>query len=81
MFDGKPIEVRSKEHYKGLLKQHGIADASPKECFDQARKNSKRNEISRQIDYRKRAKVIAKDMQKNGILKEAREVLMKLEKT
>ena len=32
MFDGKPIEVRSRRHFKKLLKKYGMVDASIKEC-------------------------------------------------
>ena len=80
MFDGKHVEVRSKEHYKGLLKQYGIADASPKEGFDQAKRNARSNEISRQVGYKKRAKVIAGKFKSAGVVKEAGEILRKLEK-
>ena len=81
MFGGKPKEVRSKEQYRGLLKQNGIADASPKESFQQARICAKNNEITRKIGYQKRAKVIAQEFKRNNIVKEGVEVLTKLCKT
>jgi len=81
MFDGKPVQVRSKEHYKGLMKQYGIADASPKECFDQARKCAKSNEDTRNVQYQRRAKVIAEKFKSNNVAKEGKEILTKLCKT
>ena len=81
MFDGKPTEVRSKEQYRGLLKKNGIADASTKESYQQARTCAKNNEITRKIGYQKRAKVIAQEFRRNNIVKEGVEVLTKLCKT
>lgn len=78
MFDGKPIEVRSKEQFKRMLKKHGIADASPRECFQQADKCRKNNEISHQNRIRKQAKVLADNMMKSGVIKEGKEILTKL---
>ena len=36
MFDGKPVDIHGKRHFKSLLKQHGLADASIKECRQEA---------------------------------------------
>ena len=80
MFDGKPVQVRSKEHYKGLMKQYGIADASPKECFDQARKCAESNKITNEINVRKRAKGAVEKMREAGVIKEGKEILTKLAK-
>ena len=76
----RPVEVRSKGHYKSLLKKYGMADASPKECFDQARKCAKNNEVSRQVRYKQRAKVIAERFHENNVSKEGKEILQKLTK-
>lgn len=51
MFDGKPIEVRSRDQFKRLLKKHGMADASIKECRDEA---IFRKRINTEDDSRKR---------------------------
>lgn len=81
MFDGKDVEVRSKGHYKSLLKKYGIADASPRECFDQARKFAKSREIDRNINHRKRAKVITEKFRSGNMMKEGKEILTKLTKS
>ncbi len=43
MFDGKPIEIRSRGQFKRLLKKYGMADASIKECKDEANFRKKIN--------------------------------------
>ena len=78
MFNGKPVEIRSKDQFKRMLKKHGIADASPRECFQQAYKCRKNNEISRENDTKKRAKVLADKMRESGVIKEGKEILTKL---
>jgi putative FmdB family regulatory protein len=76
--NGKPMEIRSKGQYKRLLKQNGIADASPRECFQQAMKCKKSNEESRKLGIRKRAKVAAQKMRASGVVKEGKEILTKM---
>ena len=66
MFDGKSVEIRSKGQYKKLLKQHGMADASVKECRQEAdfrkRLNNEdniiqRKELARDFCLRKKIKL------------------------
>lgn len=63
MFTGKPIRVSSKRQFKKLLKQHNMADASIKECRQEAdfRKRintegltNKRKEFARELFYKNR---------------------------
>ena len=76
--NGKPIDIRSKAQYKRLLKENHIADASPRECFQQAERCRKNNEISRQNRIRNRAKEVANKMRESNVLKEGKEILTKL---
>lgn len=68
MFDGKPVSITSKRQFKTLLKQHRIADASPKECFQEARFRKKINEESRIVNRRKAAVDIYRKMKGRGQL-------------
>jgi hypothetical protein len=61
MFNGKPVVVRSRGHYRSLLKQNGMVDASIKECRQQA-------------DFRKR---LNNEDHKNRIHAEAERILEK----
>lgn len=81
MFDGKPVEITSKGQYKRLLKQHHIADASIKECHQQADKCRRNNEISHQLQVRQRAKVVGEKLKQANVVKEGREILTKLAKS
>lgn len=58
MFDRKPIEIRSREHFKKMLKRYGLADASIKECHQEA---DFRKRINNEDDT-KRRKEFAKDI-------------------
>lgn len=63
MFNGKPMQVNSKRQFKKLLRQYKMADASIKECHQEAdfRKrinteeaNHKRKEFAKEIFYKNR---------------------------
>lgn len=58
VFDGKPIEIRSKQHFKNMLKKYGMADASIRECRQEA---DFRKRINNE-DYTKQRKEFAKDI-------------------
>ena len=68
MFDGKPIQIHSKRQFKNLLKVHGMADASPKECCQEARFRKKLNEKDYSRDRRKTAENIYCKMKNRGQL-------------
>jgi len=58
MFDGKPIEIHSKRQYKSLLKKHNLADASLKECRQEAEFRKRINEESYAMRRKKTAEKI-----------------------
>jgi len=57
IFGPTPVEIRSKRHYEKMLKEHGYANASPKECMDEARF---RKRINKEDDGRNRKKIAEK---------------------
>lgn len=65
MFDGKPVEIHSRGHFKNMLKLHGLADASPKEAHQEADfrhrlteedRTRQRKALAKDIYYRRRIK-------------------------
>jgi len=69
MFDGKPIEIHSKRQFKHLLKVHNMADASPKECFQEAKFRKKINEEDYSIQRKQTAENIYCKMKDRGQLR------------
>ena len=68
MFNGKPVEIHSKRQFKNLLKKHNIADASPKECFQEARFRKRLNEEGHKVERRNTAEKIYRKMKERGQL-------------
>lgn len=68
MFDGKLIEIRSRSHFKKLLKKYGMADASPKECRDEANFRKRINEEDTKRNRRLTAETIYSKMRDRGQL-------------
>jgi hypothetical protein len=62
MFDGKPVQIRSKRQFKRLLKEHNMADASIKECMQQA---DFRKKLNAEKEIRKRRKTAEEMFSKN----------------
>lgn len=62
MFNGKPIQIRSKGQFKSLLKDNGMVDASVKECFDEARFRKRINEDGYGVERRKKSIEIFRKM-------------------
>ena len=58
MFGGKPVNIKSKTHFKTLLKHHNMADASIKECKQEAEFRKRINVESDIINRRKTAESI-----------------------
>jgi len=58
VFDGKPVVIRSKRQYRTLLKQHGMADASIKECRQEAEFRKRLNNEDRPREINKTAERI-----------------------
>src|SRR3990167_8535594 len=67
IFGGKQIQVRSKGHYKELLRQHKMLDASPKECIREGRIKKKSKEIEYKGQVKNRAKRIMERMKKENV--------------
>lgn len=68
IFGNQPVTIRSKGHYKGLLKSHNMPDASPQECFQEARMKKTSAEIKRSNKRKKFVKQICGDLHKEGIV-------------
>ncbi len=58
MFGGKPVVVTSKRQFKTLLKSNGMADASIKECSQEAKFRKRVNEQT----YSEKRKSVAKEI-------------------
>ena len=69
IFGEKSVEIHSRRQYKGLLKQHNLADASIKECRQQAKSNRKSIVATEKTKRKKHAKEVAKIMYKDGVIK------------
>ena len=55
---GQPIQINSKSQYKGLIKQYGFADASPREVKDEAAFRKRINQEDYSRERRKTAESI-----------------------
>lgn len=58
MFDGKPIQIHSQRQFKSLLKKYNLADASLKECRQEAEFRKRLNNEDRPREIRKMAEKI-----------------------
>lgn len=58
MFNGKPVAINSKRQFKGLLKQHNLADASIKEAKQEALFRKRLNAEDDVVSRRKTAENI-----------------------
>lgn len=65
MFNGKPVEIHSKGQFKKLLKAHGVADASIKECHQEADFRKRLNNEDNKNRLRKSAKIIFEKRRKD----------------
>lgn len=68
MFDGKPVQIFSKRQFKGLLKKYNLADASIKECRQEADFRKKLNNEDYLKQRRKTAENIYHKMKERGQL-------------
>lgn len=66
MFNGKPIEIRSRGQFKAKLKEFGMADASIKECHQEADFHKKLNAEEAIHKRKKTAVEIFKKMREKG---------------
>lgn len=62
MFNGKPIVISSQRQFKGLLKQHNLADASISEVNQEAKF---RKRVNAESDIISRRKIAERIMSKN----------------
>ena len=78
MFNGKPIQVRSKGHYQSLLNKYDMVDASRKECKQHAKFRKGIVEETHKYEIKKRTDKFAETVHKEGIAKEAEQILKKM---
>lgn len=62
---GKPVEIHSKHQYKSLLKQHGLADATAKEMFEERKRPKQQSNVRTQELVKETRDVMYRD----GVLK------------
>lgn len=75
---GKPVQIASKGHYKRLLKQHGLADASIQECRKQAEKCKRWNEDKVKRNVKTRVDRALKRMQQDNVIHDAQTAISKV---
>lgn len=78
IFGGKPMQIRSKTHYREMLKQNNMPDASPVECLQEGRIKKKARKVEDSMRIKKTADKLQKKMQQDNVSHVANEAVGKL---
>jgi putative FmdB family regulatory protein len=78
IFGGKPVQIRSKTHYRDMLKQNNMPDASPGECMQEGRTKKKARAVEDSTRIRETANRLQKKMQHDNVNHVAKEAVGKL---
>ncbi len=76
----KPVHIRSKTHYKKLLKEYGLANCSPQECIREAEIKKKGIEKNNKKRIAKKSEQLAKTIMKDNVNHVAADAIQKMMK-
>lgn len=64
---GKPVVVKGKKHFQTLLKDHGMPDASPKECQQQAEYRKRQVDEEHKTRHKKQSQEFYRELKRDNI--------------
>ena len=76
-FGNRPVNIYSRSQYKGLLKQHGLADCTIKDCLSV----KKKKDSDYKPERKKLAEKISKRLHQEGLAKHVRPAMLHKVKT
>lgn len=72
---GKPVYVRSGNHYRELLKKNNMPDASPAECMQHAKMRKRHRKEEDMVRVKRMAEDCVKDFKSNNVLGSAKDAV------